>query len=98
MPMSLCAGTSKNSVLDPNGDGRLAVAVLDDRADRLQQGYHSVPFNVVAHRMLKDLAQGVAVMVAEVRLLLASLTCVLLTVRQLTGAAADCAAADWGGS
>src|SRR6266851_4612317 len=51
----------------PDSNGNHAVAVLHDRADRLQQGDNGVPLDVVAHGMLEDLAQRVAVMIVEVR-------------------------------
>jgi hypothetical protein len=40
--------------------------VLHDRADRLQQRDHGTPLDVTARRMLKDLAQCVAVIIVEV--------------------------------
>jgi hypothetical protein len=52
-----------------NGD--LAIVVLHDRADRLQQRDHGMPLDVMAHGMLEELAQHGAVMVAEVHRLCA---------------------------
>jgi hypothetical protein len=52
--------------LRPDSNGNHAIAVRHDRADRLQQRDHGMPFDVVAHGMLEDLAQRVAVMVVEV--------------------------------
>jgi hypothetical protein len=52
--------------LRPDGHGNLAAALLHGRADRLQQRLHGMPFDVVAHRMLEDLPQRVAVMAAQV--------------------------------
>jgi hypothetical protein len=51
----------------PDSHGNHAIVVFRDRADRLQQRDHGMPLDVVAHGMLEDLAQRVAVMVVEVR-------------------------------
>jgi hypothetical protein len=43
-----------------------AVVVLGHGADRIQQGQHRVPFDVVALRLLEQLAECVAVVVIQV--------------------------------
>src|SRR5258707_15211582 len=65
--MSLWAGGSKYSVSGPDGHGNLAAVLILGRADCLQQRQHGTPLDVVARRMLEDLAQRVALMVTEVR-------------------------------
>src|ERR1022692_3738372 len=50
----------------PDSNCDHAIAVLHDRADRRQQRDHGMPLDVVAHGMLEDLAQRVAVVVVEV--------------------------------
>src|SRR5882724_9218862 len=52
--------------LGADRDGDLA-AVDGDRADRVEQRGHRVPFDVVAHGVLEDLAQRVPVVIVEVR-------------------------------
>src|SRR5204862_8239670 len=47
-------------------DGDLA-AVDGDRADRVEQRGHRMPFDVVANGVLEDLAQRVPVVIVEVR-------------------------------
>src|ERR1022692_236088 len=49
----------------PDCDGNHPIALLHDRADGLQQGDHGMPLDVVAHGMLEDLAQRIAVMIVE---------------------------------
>src|SRR5580700_1403972 len=53
--------------LRPDLDGDLPVVANGHRADGFQQRHHRMPFDVVAHRMLEDLAQRVSVTMAEVR-------------------------------
>ena len=61
-----CIGVHIAADVGANRDGDLA-AVDGDRADRVEQRGHRVPFDVVAHGVLEDLAQRVPVMVVEVR-------------------------------
>src|ERR1039457_6439887 len=48
------------------GDGNAPVVVILNRANCLQQRDNGMPLDVVTHGMLEDLAQRVAVMVAQV--------------------------------
>ena len=62
----LALGMGEERALRPDPDGHLAIVVDVDRADRVQQRGHRVPLDVVADRVLEDLAQRVAVAVVEV--------------------------------
>src|SRR5580704_1637965 len=62
----LALGMGEERALRPDPDGHLAVVMYVDRADRVQQRGHRVPLDVVADRVLEDLAQRVAVAVVEV--------------------------------
>src|SRR4029453_7498904 len=53
--------------LGSDGNCDLAIAVLLDRADRLQQRNDGAPLDVMARRVSKDLAQCVPLMAVEVR-------------------------------
>jgi len=55
-----------------DGNGELAVRLLHDRADRPQQGNHCGPPDVVAYRVLEQLTQRVAVVVAQVPAVIAA--------------------------
>jgi hypothetical protein len=63
----LALGMFEERALRPDRDGHLAIGVDLDRADRVQQRGHRVPLDVVAGRVLEDLAQRVPVTVVEMR-------------------------------
>src|SRR5271166_2190980 len=63
----LTGGRIEEFGLRPESHFKLAGVLLYDRANRLQQRHHGTPVDVMAHGMLEELAQRVAVVVAQVR-------------------------------
>ena len=63
--MSLCLGFSKVSLVPSEHDLELAVALLLNGKDCVQQREDVIPFEVVGDRMLEDLFQRGSVMAGE---------------------------------
>jgi hypothetical protein len=62
----LAGGRHEEFQLGSDLDGDLAVVTYGNRTDSFQQRHHGAPFDVVAGRMLKDLAESIPVAAVEV--------------------------------
>src|SRR6516165_5470415 len=86
----LVRGRLDEDALRPGAEDKLAVVMLGHRTYGLEQRHHGVPLDVVADRMLKDLVQRGAVVVAEVhRLRAVTFTAPFGGLRPAEGSAPD---------